>query len=834
MGENLEYAVSIDVKQALRDVGNLAAALKTQLAGAARQAQDALAALQRTRVPSAAELLAGGSARSSNRARPAALPVAALGAGAIGARLALPASGAQPPPTSPATRSAMAATAAVTAAREIASEAKAAFAPLRLALSHLALPGRGSGGGAAGARPALPAGSGRGGVIDVESTLVSQKDKAPNAFAQAWQRAVGGIRSLFTRLRESAAGIVAKIDVAGAISNLRNLSGRIGEVRKEVEKTKREGESGGGLLGSVGSLAKGALLPLAALAGGYLSLSFAAHQFHDAIKQAADFEQMQVGFSVLLRSGAKAKAMLADLTQFADQTPMQLPELAQATRTLLAFGVPATEVMKDLRQLGDIAAGVQQPIGEIAELFGKCRTEGTLFSIDIRELTRRGIPVIGELAKQFHVSEAAVHKLAETGRIKFADLQKAIGSLTSGGGMFAGMLGAQAQTFSGMVTTMKDRLGALYRTFGAPLLGPLKAGVGEITTILGGWKDRAREWGATLANVLRGVTAIIQNGDAGKAMGAALQLGFAEAVNVLYKGAVATVAALAEGISGAISVLTKALFTPSLGKFLMDVFNAAAYSLVAIVEKGIADAIRNLPGMKDRAANLDLDAVSQGMNAKISLQGARRDLQQDDMKALAAQVAAAKANVAAAFTKAFSTATGPMDTNAPKAALAAVLGRANARNNPLPIYTDNEGHEYGPGSPYGSPDSQMPKPGTPPTAADLSAGLRGLLHGVQPVAAADPGPGTIGGKAAADVLGTGNRGVLPPFNASPRPLTLPAPRQPPTLPIPALGARATAFVGGTSARPDPRVDTTNQLLGALVAAFNAHRPKPAIAGIGMA
>ena len=71
----------------------------------------------------------------------------------------------------------------------------------------------------------------------------------------------------------------------------------------------------------------------------------------------------------------------------------------------------------------------------------------------------------------------------------------------------------------------------------------------------------------------------------------------------------------------------------------------------------------------------------------------------------------------------------PMDTNGPKAILAGAVNRANDRNNPKPVYYDNEGKAYGPGAPYGSPDSQMPNPGTKPNAATLGAGLAAMVHG---------------------------------------------------------------------------------------------------------
>ena len=604
------------------------------------------------------------------------------------------------------------------------------------------------------------------------------------------------------------------LEVGKAISALRSFQNALGQSQPNVEKLRgsiqgveRTATSTGGRLLEMGNSLKTALAGAAAAIGAFEGLRLATDQFKKSIEEAASFEQIKVGFTVLLQSGQKAKDMLAGLSAFADTTPFRMPELAQAARTLLAFGEPAKDVMNDLRRLGDVAAGVQAPIGEIAELFGKARSEGTLFSIDIRELTRRGIPIIGELAKQFHVSENAVRDLAETGRIKFADLQAALVNLTSRGGMFAGMIRAQGATFNGMISTMQDALGALYREFGTPLLDPLKAGVGAITAILAGWKTTAQEWGATLSNALKGALAIVQNGDAGAAFGAALQLGIAKSVNLLYKGAMGTVAALATGLAAGAGVLIQAISKPAVWKTLADGMNYVGAKLAVAVSRALADALAEVPGMSSVALGLNKAANQANTDANKSEDAVRDDLKNTDVQEVARNAAAATSVTADVFKAGFAGAHNVMDEDKPAAALAGTIQKANATNNPLPIYYDNEGNPYGAGAPFGSPDSQMPKPGTPasrPTASDLGPAWRAFIQGQLPTPEPDPGPGTINGQPAAGVLGPG-RPTLP---GRPGALTLPGPRASLAQPIPNLNARAEAAVGGAYARPDPNTALT--------------------------
>lgn len=66
--------------------------------------------------------------------------------------------------------------------------------------------------------------------------------------------------------------------------------------------------------------------------------------------------------------------------------------------------------------IGDVAAGIHAPIGEIAEDAGEATVNGRLFADDINQLTRRGGPIIQELAKQFGVTDTEVKKLVKMAR----------------------------------------------------------------------------------------------------------------------------------------------------------------------------------------------------------------------------------------------------------------------------------------------------------------------------------------------------------------------------------------------------------------------------------
>jgi tape measure domain-containing protein len=198
----------------------------------------------------------------------------------------------------------------------------------------------------------------------------------------------------------------------------------------------------------------------------YASLASASNFVGDIARVRGEFQQLEVAFKTMLGSKAEADALLAQVTEFAASTPFELKDIAQATKSLLAFNVQAKDVEPTLRALGDISAGIGAPIKEIADLYGKAKVQGRLFQEDINQLTGRGIPIIQELAKQFGVTEDKVRSLVESGKVGFPNLEQAFKDLTSEGSKFGGLMAAQADTIAGLQSNLTDAITRMLNDIG--------------------------------------------------------------------------------------------------------------------------------------------------------------------------------------------------------------------------------------------------------------------------------------------------------------------------------------------------------------------------------
>lgn len=197
---------------------------------------------------------------------------------------------------------------------------------------------------------------------------------------------------------------------------------------------------------------------LAGVVGGLFTAKKLFDGFSFGAGVAADMETAEVSFRTLIGSAEQAANVMTNLKAFAAETPFEFPQLSEATKTLLAFGGSADTVFNELQQMGDIAAGVDAPVGDIARVFGKVRQSGRMMADEMNQLTDRGIPIVSELAKQFGVAESDVRDLVSAGRVGFPQLQEAFSSMTGEGGKFHNMMSAQSQTLNGLWSTLKDNM----------------------------------------------------------------------------------------------------------------------------------------------------------------------------------------------------------------------------------------------------------------------------------------------------------------------------------------------------------------------------------------
>jgi tape measure domain-containing protein len=424
----------------------------------------------------------------------------------------------------------------------------------------------------------------------------------------------------------------------------------------------------------------------AALAGGAAAMGLGVK----AVTSAANFEQTKVAFTTLIGDAAKAEQTLAKLRKFSDETPFQFPEVADAARKLIAFGESANTVPATLRRIGDVSAGIQAPIGEIAEIYGKARVQGRLFAEDVNQLTGRGIPIIQELAKQFGINESQVRKLVESGKVGFPQIEKAFIDMTSKGGKFSGMMEAQSKTTSGLFSTLKDSVNGVFLSLGQPINDAIRPLVAEAIGLVSTLTPLAAEAGNRIKDAIMFVIATFKSGQVLELVSSCLQLAFTVGINSLIKG-------FEMALSFFWNLLTDGAMWKGLGTILLGVvagFGAALLSAfqtpLIYLQAGMEYVVNTLlwglakiPGMSDLLgfepddveANFD-NILKRNKEAGASIFGVNTDAAEKDAQGLMTSGAAGLADSVAAAGRAAGRSTSPdfIDTSALRDSINNVVG----------------------------------------------------------------------------------------------------------------------------------------------------------------
>lgn len=261
------------------------------------------------------------------------------------------------------------------------------------------------------------------------------------------------------------------------------------------------------------------------------ALKSAGSQMTGALDLAGDLEQTKVAFRVMIGDATKANALIGEAKQLADESPYGDKEILAGVRALVAYGEGADTVVESLRRVGDVASGVNQPLNEIADIYGKARVQGTLFAEDINQLTGRGIPILQQFAKQLGVGVDQVKQMASEGKVTFAMLEEAFKAMTSEGGQFNGMMAEQSTTYKGLLSTLSAGWDNLKVAFSTPIMESLKPILEEGIGLIDSMKTGAEGVGKAIGDWVNYMSAAFKAGQGWDALMLDMQIGLLKVVN---------------------------------------------------------------------------------------------------------------------------------------------------------------------------------------------------------------------------------------------------------------------------------------------------------------
>lgn len=336
---------------------------------------------------------------------------------------------------------------------------------------------------------------------------------------------------------------------------------------------------------SINNLAKGAMA--------FFTISKAYEFSQKIIAVRSQFQQLEIAFGTMLKSKEKANALMAQMTDLAAKTPFGLQEVSEGAKRLLAFQVPAEEVTETLRRMGDVAAGLGVPMGQLIHVYGQVKAQGKLMTNDLYQFMNAGIPIIAELSKVVGKSETEIKDMVSAGKIGFAEVQAVIKGMTDEGGLFYNLMAEQSKTLSGQLSNLEDNFDNMLNEIGKATEGIASGAISSVAFLVENYQ--------TLGKVIAGLIATYGAYRTAVLVNIALTKGWAVAAkeDAIAKG-IQTIA------TNAATVATKALNAA---------MKANPYVLVATAVVGLGSAIWALKDNTTAAEKAQQDYNNQKQQA---------------------------------------------------------------------------------------------------------------------------------------------------------------------------------------------------------------------------
>lgn len=209
-----------------------------------------------------------------------------------------------------------------------------------------------------------------------------------------------------------------------------------------------------------------------------------------------EFQQLEIAFGTMLKSGAKAEKLIGQLADTAAKTPFDLQGVTQGAKQLLAYGVKAEEVNDKLLMLGDIASGLSLPLGDLVYLYGTTMTQGRVYARDMIQFMGRGIPLAEELAKQFGVTKAKVGEMVTAGKVGAKEFEQAMQSMRTT--RFNNLMEEQSKSLTGQISNLQDALEMMLNDIGKSSQGMISKGIEGVSYLV----EHYKEVGAVLGTLI--------------------------------------------------------------------------------------------------------------------------------------------------------------------------------------------------------------------------------------------------------------------------------------------------------------------------------------------
>ena len=224
---------------------------------------------------------------------------------------------------------------------------------------------------------------------------------------------------------------------------------------EEADNSTKQFQTNTSSLGSklAGTLKTGLSVAVSAIAGVATAMGAGAVA---GLKYNATIEQYETSFETMTGSAEKAAEVVERLKKLGAETPFEMPQLADVTQLLMNYGFTADEAIDRMKMLGDISQGSADKMSRIATAYGQMSSAGKVQLEDVKQMIEAGFNPLQEISESTGESMSSLYERISKGTLSVDEITASMERATSAGGKYYQSMQKQSQTFSGMISTLKD------------------------------------------------------------------------------------------------------------------------------------------------------------------------------------------------------------------------------------------------------------------------------------------------------------------------------------------------------------------------------------------
>lgn len=238
---------------------------------------------------------------------------------------------------------------------------------------------------------------------------------------------------------------------------------------KELEEQTNKAEaSEQGLFGVIGKL-KNEIGSLAAVAAAVKVDQAVGNLAKSSLDVNNSFQKIKDDFGIMLGDVEAGIGLFNELQEFNFWTPFDIEQTSQAAKVLVSAKVPLKDLTDYLTRFGDIAQGDAQKFQSYINAFSKASAKGKADMEVLNVYTDQGVQILDALGQQMGKTSAEIVKMASEGKISFQDLDNALNTLASEGGLYYGTLEKAAMRLDAVQAGLQESVKSLKASFGEML-----------------------------------------------------------------------------------------------------------------------------------------------------------------------------------------------------------------------------------------------------------------------------------------------------------------------------------------------------------------------------